>query len=63
MISTATLRYLRIAPRKVRMVTDLIRGENAEKAQVVLKFTPAIFPPPTTSNIKESGESHVVAVA
>ncbi len=39
MISTATLRYLRIAPRKVRMVTDLIRGENAEKAQVVLNFT------------------------
>lgn len=35
----AKLNYLRIAPRKVRLVADLIRGVSAEKAQNILKFT------------------------
>ena len=35
----ATLRYLRIAPRKVRLVADLIRGKSVVRAQTVLKFT------------------------
>ncbi len=35
----ATLRYLRIAPRKVRLVADLIRGKSVASAQTVLKFT------------------------
>ncbi len=39
MISTAKLSYLRISPRKVRLVADLIRGEKVEKAQTVLNFT------------------------
>ena len=39
MLSTAKLRYLRIAPRKVRLVADLIRGEEFEKAQIILSFT------------------------
>lgn len=36
---TAKLRYLRIAPRKVRLVADLIRGKKVDKAQTILKFT------------------------
>jgi len=36
---TARLRYLRIAPRKVRLVADLIRGKSVEEAQTVLSFT------------------------
>lgn len=36
---TARLRYLRIAPRKVRLVADLLRGKTAEEAQRVLGFT------------------------
>lgn len=36
---TAKLRYLRIAPRKVRLVADLIRGKKVEEAQTILKFT------------------------
>ena len=36
---TAQLRYLRIAPRKVRQVADLIRGKTAEEAQTILNFT------------------------
>lgn len=35
----AKLSYLRIAPRKVRLVTDLIRGKKVEKAQTILNFT------------------------
>jgi large subunit ribosomal protein L22 len=36
---TAKLRYLRIAPRKVRLVADLIRGKTVGKAKSILKFT------------------------
>ena len=36
---TAQLRYLRIAPRKVRQVADLIRGKTVEEAQTILNFT------------------------
>lgn len=39
MLSTAKLRYLRITPRKVRLVVNLIRGEKLEKAQIILNFT------------------------
>ena len=34
----AKLRYLRIAPRKVRLVADLIRGKTVEEAQTILNF-------------------------
>ncbi len=35
----AKLNYLRIAPRKVRLVADLIRGKSVEEAQTILNFT------------------------
>jgi large subunit ribosomal protein L22 len=35
----AKLRYLRIAPRKVRLVADLIRGKSVEEAERILNFT------------------------
>jgi len=35
---TAKLRYLRIAPRKVRSVADLIKGKSVEEAQNILNF-------------------------
>jgi len=34
----AKLCYLRVAPRKVRLVADLIRGKSVEKAQAILNF-------------------------
>jgi len=40
MQSQARLRYLRIAPRKVRVVADLVRGKPVEQALAILKFTP-----------------------
>ena len=36
---TAKLKFLRIAPRKVRLVANLIRGKEVEKAQAILSFT------------------------
>ena len=35
----ARLNYLRITPRKVRLVADLIRGKSVEAAQTILNFT------------------------
>src|SRR6056297_2698053 len=35
----AKLSRLRIAPRKVRLVADLIRGKEVEEARNILKFT------------------------
>ena len=39
MISQAKLQYLKITPRKVRLVADLIRGKKFEEAQNLLRFT------------------------
>jgi len=36
----ATLSYLRIAPRKVRLVADHVRGQKVGDALAVLKYTP-----------------------
>ena len=38
MQTKATLRYLRIAPRKVRLVADLIKGKKVSEAQTLLEF-------------------------
>lgn len=36
----AVARYLRIAPRKARIVINLIRGKPVDRALAILKFTP-----------------------
>tara|TARA_Y100000310_G_C20637190_1_gene791820 strand:- start:832 stop:1344 length:513 start_codon:yes stop_codon:yes gene_type:complete len=38
MQSVAHLKYLRIAPRKVRLVADLVRGKKVREAQHLLEF-------------------------
>lgn len=35
-------KYIRIAPRKIRIVIDLIRGKNVAEAFAILKFTPKV---------------------
>ena len=36
----AIAKYVRISPRKVRIVMDLIRGKDVSDALAILKFTP-----------------------
>ena len=36
----ATLRWLRMSPRKVRLVVDMVRGMDVEEALNVLTFSP-----------------------
>lgn len=40
MTAKAIARYVRISPRKVREVVDLIRGKSVNEALAILKFTP-----------------------
>ena len=40
MEARATAKYLRIAPRKVQIVLDLIRNQPANKAMAILRHTP-----------------------
>jgi len=38
-LATAKLRYLRMAPRKARLLIDMIRGMKADQAMVQLQFS------------------------
>jgi large subunit ribosomal protein L22 len=38
-VSKARAKYLRIAPRKVRLVADLIRGKTVAQARTILEYT------------------------
>ena len=40
MEAKASLKYIRIAPRKVQIVLDLIRGKDTTMAMAILKNTP-----------------------
>ena len=40
MEATAKVTYVRIAPRKVQIVLDLIRNKPVEEARAILKHTP-----------------------
>ncbi len=42
MEAKAVAKYIRIAPRKIRIVMDLIRGKNVADAFAILKFTPKV---------------------
>ncbi len=40
MEARALAKYVRISPRKVQIVADLVRGKDVEEAIAILKFTP-----------------------
>lgn len=48
----AKLNYLRIAPRKVRIVADLVRGMDVKEAEIQLKFTPKRITEPLLKLLK-----------
>lgn len=40
MESRAEAKNMRISPRKMKPIADLVRGKNVKDAQAILKFTP-----------------------
>jgi large subunit ribosomal protein L22 len=41
----ASVKFVRVAPNKVRFVLDLVRGKHVEEARRVLQFTPKAAAP------------------
>jgi large subunit ribosomal protein L22 len=39
MEATATLRYLKASPQKVRLVVDMVRGKKVDEALQILRYT------------------------
>ena len=53
-IAKAYLRYVRIAPRKVQIVCDLIRGQDAQTAMAILLATPKAACEPMAKLLKSA---------
>lgn len=47
-------KYLRVTPRKLRLVADLVRGKNVNDAISLLKFTPKAGAKPTLKAIQSA---------
>lgn len=45
-MAKAIARYIRMSPRKVRLVVDMIRGRNISDAEDMLRFVPRIAAEP-----------------
>ena len=54
MEAKAYLKYLRISPRKVQVVLDLIRGKDTDTAMAILKNTNRIASEPLTKLLKSA---------
>lgn len=50
----ATAKTVRIAPRKIRLVVDLIRGKKAGEALAMLQFTPRAGSPIVAKVLKSA---------
>jgi large subunit ribosomal protein L22 len=53
----ARLRHLRITPRKVRLIADLVRGMDVQEAVEILRFTPKRAALPLAKLIKSAAVS------
>jgi len=66
MEAKANVKYVRISPRKVGIVLDLIRGVDTDKAMAILKFTPKsaceVLEKLLKSAIANAGENHSMDV-
>ena len=50
----ATAKYVRIAPRKVKIVVDLIRGKSVKEAEAILLYTPKAATEPVMKVLKSA---------
>ena len=55
----ATAKYIRITPRKVKIVADLIKGQSLDDAYAILMYTPKAASPVLTKVLK-SAEANAV---
>ena len=53
-VAKAYLRYVRISPRKVQIVCDLIRGKSVAQAQAILMATPKAASPLLSKLVKSA---------
>ena len=58
----ATLRFIRVAPRKARLVVDLIRGKMVNEALAILDFTPK-YVSPLVKKLLNSAVSNAMKIA
>ncbi|NLO98173.1 MAG: 50S ribosomal protein L22 [Peptococcaceae bacterium] len=54
METKAVARFVRISPRKVRLVVDLIRGKKVDEAMAILQYTPKISAEPVSKVLKSA---------
>ena len=54
MEAKATLRYIRISPRKVGILCDLIRGKSVAQANTILALTPKAAAEPPAKLVKSA---------
>ena len=54
MEAKAKATYVRMSPRKVQIVLDLIRNQPADKAMAILKFTPKAATEPVSKVLKSA---------
>ncbi len=52
--ATAKVTYIRITPRKVQIVLDLIRNQPVDKALAILRYTPKAACEPTLKLLKSA---------
>ena len=57
----AELKFLRIAPRKVQIVLDLIRNKSVREAKAILKYTPKAASP-VVAKVLESAIANISAL-
>ena len=50
----ATAKYVRISPRKVKIVIDLIRGKSVKEAEAILTYTPKAATEPVLKLLKSA---------
>ena len=58
----ATLRFIRVAPRKARLVVDLIRGKMVNEALSILNFSPK-YVSPLVKKVLNSAVSNAMKIA
>ena len=54
METRAVAKYIRVSPRKVRLVADLVRGKHVNEALAILRATPQMSKEPVIKVLKSA---------